>query len=93
MNGSSSSTTPYSVQGVCPDGWYVPVKSQFDGLVSKYGSGGTLYSYFGLSSYRLFWSATQYNSSYAYYLYVDSSGASVYNYDKTNNYWLRCVAE
>ena len=93
MNGSSSSTTPYSVQGVCPDGWYVPVKSQFDGLASKYGSGSTLYSYFGLSSYRYFWSATQDGSSLAYRLYVDGSNAGVYVSNKTYSSWLRCVAE
>ena len=93
MNGASSSTTPYSVQGVCPDGWYVPVKSQFDGLVSKYGSGSTLYSYFGLSGNRYFWSATQYDSSRAYALGVGGGGADVGYYYKTNSYWLRCVAE
>jgi len=93
--GSSSTTTAFSVTGHCPSGWYMPTKAQFDTLISKYGSGGTLYTTLGLSSNRDFWSATQSNSSYAYYLYVVSSSADVYGSNKAsrNSYYaIRCVA-
>ncbi len=93
--GSSSTTTAFSVTGHCPSGWYMPTKAQFDTLISKYGSGGTLYTTLGLSSYRGFWSATQLGSGGAYLLYVDGSSAHVTNYGKTgspSSLAIRCVA-
>jgi len=93
--GSSSTTTAFSVTGHCPSGWYMPTKAQFDTLISKYGSGGTLYTTLGLSSYRIFWSATQNSSSDAYRLDVLSSSASVDYANKTyriSTSAIRCVA-
>lgn len=93
--GSSSTTTTFSVTGHCPSGWYMPTKAQFDTLISKYGSGGTLYTTLGLSSYRYFWSATQYDSSAAYDLSVYSSSAYVDYYSKADSLSydaIRCVA-
>ena len=36
-NDTSSDTVPSGVQGVCPIGWHVPSKAEFDILVNKFG--------------------------------------------------------
>ena len=48
------------------------------------------YSVGGAFQYNSYWSATETNSSYAYYLYFSNGSTS--NYNKTNYYYVRCVS-
>ena len=49
------------------------------------------YDYFG--SLADFWSSTEYNSSNAYYLFVNSSTAIMRNFNKTYGYSVRCLKD
>ncbi|MBQ6437834.1 hypothetical protein IJJ12_00445 [bacterium] len=75
----------------CDSGYSVPTRDQFYTLLSKAGSGNQIYSSWGLSSDRYFWSATGYDSSYAYRLYVGSSNAGVNYFDKASSSYVRCI--
>ncbi|MBQ9017395.1 InlB B-repeat-containing protein, partial [Candidatus Saccharibacteria bacterium] len=90
--GNSGSTLTWAnvSNSKCPDDYSVPTKAIFDSLVSAQGSGSQLYSVLGLSSGRYFWSSTQYNSNYAYFLYVSSSSAYVDLSGKTSSYYFLC---
>jgi uncharacterized protein (TIGR02145 family) len=44
-------------------------------------------------SYGGYWSSTEGGSSYAWYLYFDSSNAGTYDYSRTDGRSVRCVAE
>ena len=50
-------------------------------------------SYYIFGSYASFWSSTEYDSSLAYYLFVNSSNAYMSNNDETYGYSVRCLKD
>ncbi len=97
-----------STYDICPKGWHLPSKANYDTLKSTYTTGATLttapwYGAYGglyglgsaydVGSYGDYWSSTAAsNSGLAFLLYFDSSSADT-NYS-TKNYGLsvRCIA-
>lgn len=68
-------------QSKMPDGWRIPTRHEFVEIIEQLGQdesgsiNGKLAETTGWSGN--FWSTTEYNSSHAWYLYVDSSYAYV----------------
>ncbi len=89
---NSTSTWANRNAGQCGDTtvWHIPAREDLYTL-SHYNNNPKLYNALGLSSNRYYWSGTEYVSSNAYALNVNSSNSSVYNYDKTSNYYIMCV--
>jgi hypothetical protein len=63
--------------------WFLPSYTQYNSLVAAVGSGGQLYAALSLSADTGFWSSSEYTSSAlaAWYLYVESSFAYIYDDD------------
>ena len=89
--GSNMTTSQGKNQGICPRGWHLPTKTEFDNLKS-FGQDiltGTFNAQYagridgnngaasGLGSYVYYWSSTTSGTTHAYHLYVGSSSPSV----------------
>ena len=64
----------------CPSGYIIPTNSILSILTNNYNS-GSLYTALGGtwgSTYRYFWSSTDYDTNYSYVLYVSKDNAFVY---------------
>lgn len=99
--------TSQSTQSICPKGWTLPSRSQFQTLIDNGLSGSNFMNapYYLLRGGNLnyssllyagsrgfYWSSTPYGSSYAFYLYFTSGYAYVtYSYRYTG-FSVRCVA-
>ena len=118
------------VQGICPSGWHLPSKSEWNTLFTKVGGSSTAgtklksqsgwYSRynngngddaFGFSAlpagyYSLgyfdndgdnayFWSSTEIDSIFAYFMYLDyyDDDAHLYSYDKDDGFSVRCLRD
>ena len=117
----------YPVRGVCPEGWHLPTKAEFETLFTAVGGQSTAakvlkstsgwsgnngsdvfafsalpagfrfsdgyYNYEGYSAY--FWSSTEGNSYYAYYvnLYCTDDDAYLDINNKYNGFSVRCVKD
>ena len=77
-------------------------KSPNEGATNKLGfsalpSGGRIYHghFDNLGNYGYWWSATEYNSLYAYNRYLNYNNTKVYrvDYDKSGGYSVRCVRD
>jgi len=106
------------VQGLCPSGWHIPTKEEFEALKTVVnnssdallavgqrngtntsgfsallaglrGSNGGFYDSGGRAG---FWSSTEYNADYAYYMYLRNFYSTVFldNYGKTYGFSARC---
>jgi uncharacterized protein (TIGR02145 family) len=91
----------YAAQ-LCPKPWRVPTDADFirlrhnatGGEITKnWGYGGYAFGSYmsGVSPYAYYWSSTETNSSYAYYLLYSSGHLGVYNVDKHLGLQVRCV--
>ena len=94
-----SSTKYDTTYDICPKGWRLPTKTEFDGIT------GTSYisafspvtgGYYGRGSLRdtsdgYWWSSTASSSRNQYYLYYNGSSLNTYDYDKVNGYYVRCI--
>ena len=87
-----------STNDICPKGWKLPTKAQFDGITGYSSAFSPVYSgyydYGSLNlagSYGCWWSATA-SSSYGQYIliYVSGSLSTSYN-DKNRGHSVRCV--
>ncbi|MBR3324140.1 hypothetical protein IKG24_01190, partial [Candidatus Saccharibacteria bacterium] len=106
---ATAGTNPSSgnaTSDICPKGWRLPTRAEFNTLKSSYSTGSKLTgspflavyggdyynsSFDGGGSYGNYWSSTAYSSSFAYNLYFDSSDAYVDYNDKRNGFSVRCV--
>ena len=96
-----SETERDATQSICPAGWELPTKAQFDAIVgnSSYSSAfspvysGRYYggSLSGTGSGGDWWSATAYDSNSQYYLYYYNSSLSTNDSYKGRGYSVRCV--
>ncbi len=117
-----------NIQGVCPEGWHLPSKTEFETLFTAVGgqdsagttlkstsgwyndgngtdafgfsalpAGGRNYygSYYLEGSIALFWSSTEYDSYYAYDMYLDYSYgiAGLGNGYKGYGFSVRCLKD
>jgi hypothetical protein len=87
---------------LCPSPWQVPTSSNFSTLVSSTNQPtlGSAWGYGGyalgssirdVSSYAYYWSSTEFNTYYAYYLYYYSGNLSVTHDGKYDGCQVRCV--
>lgn len=92
-----TTTTTYDI---CPKGWRLPTKTEFDGIngtsyISAFSPvTGGFYGYGSLvyTSYGYWWSSTAYDSSDQYRLYYDGSSLDTgRNYNKYTGYYVRCI--
>ena len=125
--GSTCSPT-LPVRGICPEGWHLPTKSEFETLFTAvggqstagkvlksqtgwYGSGngtnafgfsalpaGNRFndgSFYSDGNYAYFWSSTEYNSYFAYYIPLHYSYDNAYlrTNDKYLGFSVRCVKD
>ena len=125
--GSTCSPT-FPVRGICPEGWLLPTKSEFETLFTAvggqstagkvlksqtgwYGSGngtnafgfsalpaGNRFndgSFYSDGNYAYFWSSTEYNSYFAYYIPLHYSYDNAYlrTNDKYLGFSVRCVKD
>ena len=116
------------VRGVCPEGWHLPSRDEWDTLLTAVGGekiagimlkstegwnnngngsdsyffsalpAGYRYGYgdfYGEGNYALFWSSTEYNSYYAYdmYLYYNLGNAYLNCGGKYNGISVRCLRD
>ena len=100
-NCSNSSNTTYDI---CPKGWRLPTKIEFDGItgtsyISAFSPVAGGYYYNGLldSDYTgsgFWWSSTAYDnlgSQYSLGYFNGSLNTIGYNYYKNNGYYVRCI--
>lgn len=96
----------YPVQGVCPDGWHLPSKAEWDTLINVMGDGDSVMKalpagnrhingYEGLSRLTFFWTSTEcaglcLTTSSAHGAYYASLGGTTYSL-KFYGYSVRCV--
>ena len=133
--GTTCSPT-YPVRGICPEGWHLPTKAEFETLITAVGgqltagtcgqltAGKVLKSTSGWNSsgngsdafafsalpagnrdnhgdfnveggIAFFWSSTQFNSDYAYYMYLYSGDDDAYldNIYKLYGFSVRCLKD
>ena len=105
----SSSANWNTANTLCTTPWHLPSQQEFDKLLLAYypsasvngvghiyyfsGDAATFTNDWGAASGN-WWSSTAYNSSSAYYLYLDGSTILSYNnYSKAGNCQVRCVSE
>lgn len=99
--------TSQSTQSICPKGWTLPSRSQFETLINDGLSssnfmnapyyllrGGYLFdsSLSFARSYGYYWSSTPSGSSFAYALYFYSGGVAAHYFDRYDGQSVRCVA-
>ena len=98
-----------STYDICPKGWHLPSKTNFDALKSTYATAGTVvaapwYGTYGglyylgsarnVGSLGDYWSSTAGGSSLAYHLYFFSNESLTINNDgKDRGRSVRCVAD
>ncbi len=76
----------------CDSGYSVPTTAQFNTFLSNMGTKSQIYTAWGLSSSRRFWSATENDSTNAHYMYVDSTFTYINYYSgKGNQGHVRCI--
>ena len=93
---------------ICPKGWRLPTSANFNTLKASYTTGSALTSSPWYGSYSgdisdgeiyyagsrgSYWASTAGSSTYAYYIYYDSSSVDMYNLDKRRGRPIRCVAK
>ena len=94
---------------ICPKGWRLPTRAEFNTLASTYTTGATLTaapfygvyagsysnsSFYDGGSYGLYWSSNAGNAWNACYLYFGSSSSATTSYvSKLRGYSVRCVAK
>ena len=86
---------------ICPKGWRLPFKTEFDALVSVFKTGAELTGntwqgvYTGYYYYYSFGGGSEgfYWASDAYALNFTSGGAGVYPYDSSEGMGIRCVLQ
>ncbi|MBO4712431.1 MAG: fibrobacter succinogenes major paralogous domain-containing protein [Fibrobacter sp.] len=118
----------YPVRGVCPEGWHLPSRDEWNTLFTAVGGSSTAgevlkstsgwnssgngsdacsfsalpagyRNYYGYYSYEgdytYFWSSTEDNSGYAYYMYLGYSRDDAYldDDDKIYGFSVRCVKD
>ena len=89
--GSTSVWNWIDAQNICPTGWHLPSKSEFEILIGRMG-GAKLYNA-GWST-NGYWTSTSYNSEAAYNLYIQDNGAFVsLGHGKTEKLRVRCMTE
>ncbi len=79
--------------------WYAPNtgasnESGFSALPGAHRNGNGTFSSIGLGKTSYWWSATEYNSSFPWYLYLSNNTAQaylVYGYNKNFGYYIRCI--
>jgi len=118
------STTP-GTKGICPTGWHIPTKTEFETLMASVGNDGNKLKredqgtgngigtntsgfsallaggrnpngpFYYLGNFTYFWSSTESNASYAYYiaLWDNDSNIYVHDYDKENGFSIRCLKD
>ena len=97
-----------STYDICPKGWHLPTKANYDTLKSTYTTGDTLTAapwygayggyYFGGSASNVgsggyYWSSTAGDLGYAYYLGFGSSSAYTGGDNKGLGYSVRCITQ
>ena len=90
-----STYTWANAKTACPSGWHLPSKAEFEKLLNAIGDGSQLSDagWHDFGTIGVYWSSTEVNSGYAYYLNVSSSYAGLYyNFGKSSDYYVRCVA-
>ncbi|MBQ2695324.1 hypothetical protein IJG04_01655, partial [Candidatus Saccharibacteria bacterium] len=99
-----SQTQKNATEDICPAGWHLPsyntAPGAFSGITSYSPAFSPIYGgYYGSGSlnsattYGSWWSATASNASSQYYLnyYNGSLNTSVFNFNKSYGYYVRCV--
>ena len=93
-----SQTQQDAFYDICPKGWRLPTKTEFDGITSYISAfspvTGGLYSggSFGNTSYGYWWSSTASDSRYQYYLSYDGSSLRTSSGNrKYTGYNVRCI--
>jgi hypothetical protein len=87
---------------LCPSPWRVPTQTDLEALVgatepstlvSAWGLGGTAggSSVGNVGSIGYYWSSTEYDTSYAYYMLFNTSNADTSIAGKGNGFQVRCV--
>ena len=86
---------PYSeAASKCPSGTGIPTKTDYDALITAYGSGGDLWAASGFSDGGFHWSSTEYRTGRMYFLVLWSTGAVVGNTspgDVANSNLVTCI--
>jgi len=96
MNGSASSTAvPSGVQGVCPNGWHLPSKAEWEVLITAVG--GSSGSFHTAGNYGGWWAASEYEGYHgdANVLEMEYNLEKI-GWDSDDKSWLysvRCVKD
>ena len=77
---------------VCPSGWTLPTRDDFQSLLDTIGTGAQLYNAGWRNSNVHYWSSTP-DGSDAYSLYVSWSSAGVYGNPTSSTNGVRCVSQ
>ena len=93
-----SQTEQDATQDICPKGWRLPTRTEFDGITSYSSAFSPVYSgnyYNGSLNYAgssgRWWSATAYDSNYQYILSYNSGSLYTRDLNKRNGNSVRCV--
>ncbi len=86
-------------QSICPKGWRLPTRTEFDGIASYSSAFSPVYSGYydygslrNTGSYGNWWSATAYDSNYQYVLlYNGGSLGTGYDFYRNRGRSVRCV--
>ena len=98
--GTNCSTSIFgATYDICPKGWRLPTKTEFDGIAgTSYISAfspiyGGYYSSGSLSntSVGYWWSSTAYNGYAQYFLYYSSGSLNTSAHDKSFGSYVRCI--
>ena len=98
---TTSSNATEASYSICPKGWRLPSRSEFNGITGSSSAfspvysgdyyGGTL-NYAGPSGYGGWWSSTAYNSTRRYYLRYSNGSLNVsYSLNRYDGGSVRCV--
>ena len=87
-----------STYDICPKGWKLPTRDQFNGITNQVSAFSPVYSggyyngsLYGTGSYGRWWSATAGDSSRQYYLGYSSGSLRTSNDNKYFGFSVRCV--
>ena len=93
---------------ICPAGWRLPTKSEYETLIATYDTGAKLVAspFLGVygghynnskfnegGMYGLYWSSTASDSTAAYYMSFNSSAAGMYSLGKRYGASARCILQ
>ena len=94
---STNSNTTAASKDICPKGWRLPTKAEFDGIASSATAfspvTGGYYSSGSLSStgFGFWWSATSYDATGRYYLGYNGSSLSTTDVTRYRGLYVRCI--